>query len=532
MASAASAGKGHTGADAQQHHRRQHVDKVVALRRHPSEGQKPRRHQCQTGDHRGAGAEPADQPVGPAQRQAAHHDGDRQERQPDPEGAVTQHVLDVQDADEEHAEHARGAEQLAHVRAGQDAGPENPQRHQWSRGGGLADDERYKQRGRGRGECDRPRRGPAILSGRVDDRVDGDHEGGGDQRGTGNVRSAPQAGTAVGGQQLHGCDRRGEADRHVHEEDPVPVDPVGQDAAEQQAHSTTGGGHEAVDADRLGLLTCVREHRDDHAEDDGRRHRPADALHEPGRDEELLRAGHPARRGGGREYGETADEDAATRHQVADPAGEQQKAAERDEVGVDHPGQPGLAEAQLMLDGRQRNVHDRDVENDHQHADAEHREGDPPAVLRRVPHGRSSVTRCGSPPSPPPRSWSCGCPYVHFGPFRANHNSKIAGKVWALGFTPDRPRVSRRFIGPGPMSFRRGGGLHGEGGVEVTPISYARRIHTDVSCWPTATGCSAPSTTPRTWSRRRTYGRGARTTGSRADRRCVRGCTASPPTPA
>ena len=58
--------------------------------------------------------------------------------------------------------------------------------------------------------------------------------------------------------------------------------------------------------------------------------------------------------------------------QVAQPAGEQQQAAERDQVGVHDPGQPGRREAQLGLDGRQRDVHDRHVEDDHQHAGAQH----------------------------------------------------------------------------------------------------------------------------------------------------------------
>ena len=53
------------------------------------------------------------------------------------------------------------------------------------------------------------------------------------------------------------------------------------------------------------------------------------------------------------------------------------------------------------------------------------------------------------------------------------------------------------------------------------------------SCWRTATGCSARSTRPRTWSRRRCCGRGGRPTGTtRSGRRCGRGCTGSPPTPA
>src|SRR3954466_6715607 len=42
-------------------------------------------------------------------------------------------------------------------------------------------------------------------------------------------------------------------------------------------------------------------------------------------------------------------------------------AAEGDEVGVDHPGEARLREAEVGLDRGQRDVHDRLVEDDHQH---------------------------------------------------------------------------------------------------------------------------------------------------------------------
>jgi hypothetical protein len=53
----------------------------------------------------------------------------------------------------------------------------------------------------------------------------------------------------------------------------------------------------------------------------------------------------------------------------------QQQTAEGDQVGVHHPGQAGLGEAQVTLDGRQRDGHDRAVEDDHQSPRAEYREG-------------------------------------------------------------------------------------------------------------------------------------------------------------
>ena len=79
--------------------------------------------------------------------------------------------------------------------------------------------------------------------------------------------------------------------------------------------------------------------------------------------------------------------------QVAEAAGQQQQAAERDQVGVHDPGQARLGEAEVVLDRRQRHVHDRPVEDDHQHPGAEHVEGEP-APFRDRPLGCLGSPRC------------------------------------------------------------------------------------------------------------------------------------------
>src|SRR5919106_1545391 len=61
----------------------------------------------------------------------------------------------------------------------------------------------------------------------------------------------------------------------------------------------------------------------------------------------------------------------------AEAPGEQQQAAERDQVRVHDPGQVALREAQILLDRGQRDVHDRRVDHDHQHSRAKHVEGEP-----------------------------------------------------------------------------------------------------------------------------------------------------------
>jgi hypothetical protein len=160
--------------------------------------------------------------------------------------------------------------------------------------------------------------------------------------------------------------------RHVHEEDPVPVHGRGEHPAEQQPDRSPGRGDEAVDADRprllprLGNIVTIIPRMT--AGGGG----PADALQEPGGDQHLPARRQPAQRGREREHDQTRQENATPGHQVTEPAGEQQQAPERDQVRVDHPGQPGPGEAQLALDRRQGDVHDRDIQNDHQHPCTEH----------------------------------------------------------------------------------------------------------------------------------------------------------------
>ena len=52
--------------------------------------------------------------------------------------------------------------------------------------------------------------------------------------------------------------------------------------------------------------------------------------------------GQTADDGGDGEQRETTGEDSLWAYQVAQPTGEQQQPAERDEVGIDHPGQVQL----------------------------------------------------------------------------------------------------------------------------------------------------------------------------------------------
>ena len=133
-----------------------------------------------------------------------------------------------------------------------------------------------------------------------------------------------------------------------------------------------GRGDEAVDPDRFRLLARFGEHRHDHPQDHRRGQRPGDALDEAGRDQHPLGLREGAEQRGEDEDHQAGEEDPPFADQVAEPPDQQQQAAERDQVGVDDPGQAALAEPEVGLDRGQGDVHDRDVEDDHQDAGAEH----------------------------------------------------------------------------------------------------------------------------------------------------------------
>src|SRR5204863_1925531 len=97
----------------------------------------------------------------------------------------------------------------------------------------------------------------------------------------------------------------------------------------------------------------------------------------------------PAQQRGQREHREAHQEDPAARDEVTQPPGEQQEAAEGDEVRVDHPGQAGLREPEVGLDRGQRDVHHGRIEHDHQYADAEHQQCYPASTVHRYWHGSS-----------------------------------------------------------------------------------------------------------------------------------------------
>ncbi len=111
-------------------------------------------------------------------------------------------------------------------------------------------------------------------------------------------------------------------------------------------------------------------------------HRAAGALHGAGEVQRQRVPRQAACGRGQREHDQPGHEHAPAPEQVSQRAGRQQERGERERVGVDHPLQVGERGMQRALDVGQRDVDDRDVEQQHEDR---HRDGDqgPPLALHR-----------------------------------------------------------------------------------------------------------------------------------------------------
>ena len=157
----------------------------------------------------------------------------------------------------------------------------------------------------------------------------------------------------------------------------MPVERARQHAAEQHADAAAARHDEPEHAHRLRAVGRLGEEHHDQRERDRRDDGAAEPLHGARGDQHSLRARQAAGERRQREERDAEQEEPAVAEQVAEPAAEQQEAAEREDVGVHDPRERRLREAEIGADRRERDVHDRGVEDDHQIAEAQHIEREP-----------------------------------------------------------------------------------------------------------------------------------------------------------
>ena len=173
------------------------------------------------------------------------------------------------------------------------------------------------------------------------------------------------------------------------------VEVLGQDAAEQQADGAAGAGDGAEDrrtpwrARRASVKVVVSS---DSAA--GASSAPKMPWSGAGGDQHLEVLRGAAEGGGAGEADQADEEDRLAAEQVGYAAAEQQQAAERQGVGGDDPLPVVVGEAEVLLRGGQRDVHDGRVQDDHELGEADDGE-DPPAPRAGRRCGRLGVTRSG-----------------------------------------------------------------------------------------------------------------------------------------
>ena len=112
----------------------------------------------------------------------------------------------------------------------------------------------------------------------------------------------------------------------------------------------------------------------------GEHHAAADALHRAEQVQVQRRVHQAAAQRGQREQHQADREHPAAADQVGHRARHQQGGGQPQRVGVHHPLQVAERAVQVLLDAGQRDVHDRDVQQEHEDAGQDGREGPPLAI--------------------------------------------------------------------------------------------------------------------------------------------------------
>ena len=172
-------------------------------------------------------------------------------------------------------------------------------------------------------------------------------------------------------------------DRDVDEEDPLPAEALGDDAADQRPDRDGAADRRAPDAERRRPVFAV-ELLADQGQRGGEHPGAADPLQAAGEVEQGRVLGDAAEERGEGEDPEADREDAPAPEPVAERAGGEQEGGEGQRVGVDDPLQAGEAGVEFALDVRQGDVDDGDVEQQHERRDRDEDEGPPFALHRRA----------------------------------------------------------------------------------------------------------------------------------------------------
>ncbi len=199
-------------------------------------------------------------------------------------------------------------------------------------------------------------------------------------------------------QQRGGAGQRGPGEEQVHVQRPPPGQVLGQHAAQQQAHRAAGRSDRAEHGERLSAVPGIGERVGQDRQRRRRHDRREGTLAGTRRHQHGKVNGRPAHGGRDGEAGQAGHERDLAAEQVGQPPAGQQQAAERQRVRRHHPLPVHGDEVQRPLRGRQRDVHYRQVEDDHELGDGDRRQDQPaPARVLHVLHCLHSGVHCRHP---------------------------------------------------------------------------------------------------------------------------------------
>jgi hypothetical protein len=310
-----------------------------------------------------------------------HHqeDGDRDRQVPQPglQRRVPQVALQVQGHVEEQREHRARDRERGELHAGERAAPEQLERQHRLAHAPLDGDEREQQEGRTAQQRDDQRAAPPFLVA-AQQRQHEQQQRAAERHDAGPVDARRVRVARLAQRELGGGERRG-PDRDVDEEHPLPAEPVGEHAADERPDGDGHADRGAVGAHRGAALATGGELLRDQGERDREHDRAADALHGTGQVEERRIGREPGQQRRDGEHDEADREHAPAPEPVGERPGGEHERGERQRVGVDDPLQVGEARAEVVADRRQRRVDHGDVEQEHEHRDADRQQRPPPA---------------------------------------------------------------------------------------------------------------------------------------------------------
>ena len=151
-------------------------------------------------------------------------------------------------------------------------------------------------------------------------------------------------------------------DRTGDEEDALPGEGRGEDAAQRHTGGSADGGRGAPAAHGASP-SGAGEPGQDHRHGGGAQHRRTRALDQPGADEDRVGRRKTAENRAEDEHTGAEEEHPASPEDVRGASRDEQQTAERQEVGVQHPGGSDRREPEVGRDGGERHVQDAGVEH-------------------------------------------------------------------------------------------------------------------------------------------------------------------------